>query len=418
MSMKRFRWGIAAVGGLALAVGVLAATPRVAEAQAARPGLATYVPGTMGIPQPEPLVTLSIKQPRSLARVLYELFKQTPFEYQLLADVGTSAFTLEANKQPLTRVLTGLLAQDKRPDPLVFRYERSLTGKGGTFVIDREFIDIEYEDGERRLSLANARITRVLPELFKKMMVQGRVEPDVPPITVSLQLRPEEWEQALPMIMLEVFKKEPALTYSRDGEALVVHLQRTPTGGPLSPLPTGVQPRRVKVNFAETPLKDALAELLKDSAWKYQVSDRVKDFKVTYVTGTDPELVALHTILKQSTTQVAQQVTYREGKGILYIEEGPLPGDFVVPRSGMAAVRRTSLNISMRKLKSVVELISGALNVPITVAPNVPDIPITVRFENADINDALRAIVLATRESLPNLNFRTQGTGFVLELNK
>jgi hypothetical protein len=285
-------------------------------------------------------------------------------------------------------------------------------------VIDREFLEVEYVDGERRISMANARLTRVLPELFKKMMVQGRVEPDVPPITMSLQLRPESWEQALPMIMLEAYKREPALTYSKDGSTLVVHLQRTPTGAPNSPLPSGTQPRKVKVAFAETPLKDALAELFKDSTWKYQVADGVKDFKVTYVTSTDPELVALHTILKQASTQVAQQVTYREGKGVLYIEEGPLPGDFIVGRSGMSAVRRTSLNISMRKLKSVVELISGALNVPITVATNVPDIPVSVRFENADINDALRALMLATKDSLPNLSYRTQGTGFVIELGK
>ena len=212
----RFRTAGAAVRwlpALGAAAAVLLAAPCLA--QTSRNNLNTNVPGTMGIPQPEPTITLSIKQPRSLARVLYEVFKQTPFEYQLLADVGTTAFTLEANKLPLTRVLAQLLGQEKRPDPLVYSFQKNLTGKGGTFIIDREFLEIGMFEGERKVSLANARITRVLPELFKLMKVQGRVEPDVPPVTVTVQLRPEDWENVLPQLMLEAAKKEPSLTYSK-----------------------------------------------------------------------------------------------------------------------------------------------------------------------------------------------------------
>lgn len=403
----------AALGVLTIAVGL----PGVAHAQSSRVSLNTYTPGTMGIPQPEPLITLSVKQPRSLARVLYEIFKQSPYEYQLLADVGTTAFTLEANKLPLTQALTQLFQQEKRTDPLVYSFQKSLTGKGGTFIVDREYVEIGVVEGEKKVSLANARITRVLPELFRLMNVPGRVEPNVPPVTVSVQLRPDEWEHVLPQLMLEAVKKEPALTYSKDGETWVVHVQKTPTGGPGSPLPSGTAPRRVRLALADTPLPDALRQLFQGSGWKYQLADKVgSNARVTYTSNNEPELAALHQILKAASMQ-GQQITYREGNGVLYIEEGPLPGQFQVARAG-TAVRRTSLNLQQRRIKQVAEIVGGALGAKINVAPNVPDIPISVKLEQGTIEEWIQEIVRAGKESLPNLNFRAQGGGYVIELGK
>jgi hypothetical protein len=185
---------------------VLAPAPPV-TAQVTRPTANQYIPGAMGIPQPEPVVSLNI-QNRSLARILSELFKQVPHDYQLLADTGTTVYSLNVTKMPLSKALVTLLGQDKRPDPLVFYYTKGLAGRG-TFVIDREFIQIGVQEGERRVGLANARITKVLPEVFKMMKVQGRIEPDVPPVTISVQLRPDDWSEVLPQVILEAAKVEP-----------------------------------------------------------------------------------------------------------------------------------------------------------------------------------------------------------------
>lgn len=402
--------GWLAAGALTLLVGAVPA-----GAQTTRTNLNTNVPGTMGIPQPEPLITLSIKQPRSLARVLYEIFKQTTFEYQLLADVGTTAFTIDVNKVPLTQTLTRLLAQEKRPEPLVYSFQKSLTNRGGTFIIDREYIEIGVFEDEKKVSLANARITRVLPELFKLMGVKGRVEPDVPPVTVTVQLRPDDWSNVLPQLMLEASKKEPALTYSKAGDTLVVHVQRTPSGAPGSPLPSGAQPRRVKLAVSDMRLPDALAQLFQGSTWKYQVADSLKDVTVSYTTANEPELAALYSMLRTISAQGGEQVTYREGKGTLYIEPGPLPGQFVVAAK-QPTVRRTNLNASRTKLKQVCDLVGGALGTKITVAPNVPDILISVKLTEASIDDAMAAIIAAARESLPNIGFRAVAGGFVVEL--
>lgn len=402
--------GWVAAGALTL---IAAAGP--CAAQTTRINLNNAVPGSMGIPQPEPVITLSIKQPRSLARVLYEIFKQTPYEYQLLADVGTTAFTVDVNKVPLTQTLTRLLSQEKRPDPLVYSFQKSLTGKGGTFIIDREYVEMGSFEGEKKVSLANARITRVLPDLFKLMNVQGRVEPDVPPVTVSVQLRPDDWSTVLPQLMLEASKKEPSLTYSKDGSTYVVHVQHTPSGAPGSPLPSGANPRRVKLALNEASLPDAMAQLFQGSTWKYQVADSLKNVMVSYNTANEPELAALYSILRTVSAQGGEQVTYREGKGILYIEPGPLPGQFVVA-SKNPTVRRTSLNLPRTKLKQACDLVGGALGTKITVAPNVPDVLVSLKLNDATIEEAIQAIQSSAKESLPNLVVRAVGTGYIVEL--
>jgi hypothetical protein len=409
---------VCAVGlGLALGAAVLGA--RGVEAQGTRAVLAAPVPGSMGIPQPEPLITLSVKQPRSLARILYEMFKQTTYEYSLLADVGTTAYTLEVDKMPLTKALWTLLSQDMKSElPLVFSFQPSLTGRGGTFIIDREFLQIGSYEGDKKVSLANARLTKVLPELFKLMQIDGRVEPDVPPVTLSMELRPDDWSQVLPQLMIEASKKEPAVTYSHvDDKTLVVHIQRTPTGAPGNPLPSGSMPRRVKLALNDVPLKEAVAQVLAGSSWKYQIADGVGEPRVTYTTANEPELSALHAVLKTASAGT-KQVTYREGKGVLFIEPGPLPGSFVVARKGGTLVPRTSLNLTSQKLKKAIELLAGALATKVTVAPNVPDIPVTVRLEQVTISEGLAQIVAAARSSLPNLNFRPMGTGYLVELSK
>jgi hypothetical protein len=397
---------------LLLAVGVLfSGSP--ASAQLVR-STAVAVPGSMGIPQPEPKINLTV-QKRSLSRILADIFKQAPYDYKVVADVGATAFSLDCKQASLTQALGMLLAQDTRPDPLIYYFTKSPTG-AGTFVIDREYMEIGVDVGENKVSLANARLTKVLPRVFELMKVKGRVEPDVPPLSISLQLRPENWAQVLPQVILEANKTEPTLTYSLDGDTYVVHLHKTPLGitasGAAMP---GV--RKVQLNVNNAPLRDAIGTVLKGSQWKYQISDGVKDVGITYTASDEPELSALFNVLKQASS-LGPQVTYREGKGVLYIEPGPLPGFAVVPAKGDAALARVTLDAKQLRLKNVIATIENQTGATIRVAPTVPDLPITVKLDKASVADALRAVLLAARTSLPNLSYRQMGPGYVLELDK
>jgi type II secretory pathway component GspD/PulD (secretin) len=370
----------------------------------------------MGIPQPEPTITLSV-QKRSLSRILADIFKQARvgYDYKVVADVGATAFDLDVKGVPLTQALTQLLAQDKRPDSLVYYFTKSPTG-GGTFTIDREYIEIVSETGEKRVSLANARITKVLPQVFKLMGVQARIEPDVPPVTISLQVRPQEWVQVLPQVLLSANAVEPTLTYSMDGDTYVIHMHKTPLGltatGAAMP---GV--RKVQVAVTDAPLRDAITAVLKDSKWKYQVSDNVKDVSVSYSASAEPELSALSNILKQA-AELGPQVTYREGKGVLYIEPGPLPGAATVPVKGEGALATATLDVKQERLKAVIARIENQTGTTIRVAPTVPDLPITIKVEKVRVDGALRAVMAAVKTSLPNLTYRQMGTTYIVELAK
>jgi hypothetical protein len=373
-----------------------------------------YVAGSMGIPQPEPKVTVQV-QNKTLSRAVFEVFKTTGYQPQVLADVGATLVSLDVKNMPMTQALNQILAQDKSPEPLVYSFRKNPTGVGGTFMIDREYIEIGRIEGENKVSIANARITKVLPEIFKMMKVPYRIEPDVPPVTVSLQLRPNDWSSALPTIILEAFKREPTLTYSRDGDTYVVHLHKTPTGtGIYSGTPTSYL-RPTKLSITDKPLRDALAELFTGSKWKYEVAASVKDVPLTFSVVMEPELAVLSQLLKAASEAGGEQLTYREGKGVLYIEPGPLPGEAKV-ESKSKDLRPVEI-MTTRKLKDMIILIANISGATINVSPNVPDIPVTLKVKNARVDVVLKMLVDSVKTSIPNLTLKTIAPdNFYLEL--
>ena len=395
-------------------LGVVAAfPPSPVTAQTTVRGGNSYVPGSMGIPQPEPKITLSVSK-RSLSRILYEMFKQTRYDYRVIADVGTSVASVDLKQVPLTQALTQVLAQEKRPEPLVFYFTRNPTGTG-TFTIASEVIQVGPTDGENRVSVANARITQILPRIFELMKVKGRIEPDVPPLCINLEARPNDWAQALPAVILEADRTEPGLTYSMDGDTYVVHLQKIPTG--LTAAGTSIAGvRKVNLALQDVKLRDALASLFSGSSYKYRVADQVKDVPITFSASGLPEVAALHEILRQAETD-GPQVTYREGAGgMFYIEPGPLPGEATLNPAANQP-KTITLNLTKTRLKSVVASIENQAGITIKVAPTVPDLPINYRADKLKVEAALRALVLAAKDSLPGRTFRAIGTGYVVDNN-
>src|SRR5579864_2675477 len=260
------------VAGLSLAVGCAlafqASAPCAAQAPRANgPRVAGYVPGSLGVPQPEPKVSLQFPQPVSLGRALAALFRQTPYKYQVIAEQGNTVINAKFERVPLTTALNEILAQDQRKDQLVWTF----SPRDNLFTIDREFIQIGEVDGENRVSLTNARLTRLLPELFNKMGAKYRIEPDVPAVPITMQLRPSQWSIVLPMVMLEAYRREPGVDYSKDGDTWVVHLHKTPVGLSATGEILPDAGRLVTLGMTDANLKDTLARLFQGSDWKYQV---------------------------------------------------------------------------------------------------------------------------------------------------
>ncbi len=406
----------AALAVTVLAVGAMVVPPAAAQLRR-NTALGVHVPGSMGVPQPEPRVNLTVKQ-RSLGRVLYEIFKLTPYKYEVKEEVGNQLFDLDVKNMPLTQALRTLLAQDKSKEPMVFGYSGSHTGEG-TFLFYREHVEVGEIEGENRVSVANGRLTTVLPLVFKQMGAKFRIEPDVPPVLISLQLRPMKWDQVLPQVVTEAHKQEPGLTYSQDGDTYVVHLHKMPTtlSGPLPPGAKAI--RKVKLSFNRTPLRDALAELFKESEWKYQVADGVKDSPITYSATAEPEFAALAAILKQASSSTAP-VTYREGTGVVYIEPGPLPGQALAGlKGGTAKQPRTSLTVMQQPLSKVIKSLAGPLGVKVEIADDVPDIPINLNLVDGTLEDAVAAISAEVLKQIPNITVKKLGeNSFRLELKK
>ena len=70
-----------------------------------------------------------------------------------------------------------------------------------------------------------------------------------------------------------------------------------------------------------------------------------------------------------------------------------------------------------RHISKAVEAISQQSGAVIRIAPNIPDLPVTVRVTNGTVEDALRALVENIKSSLPNLSYRALGNNtYQLEL--
>lgn len=396
-------------GAAGVAVAGLPSRPAMAQVTSRTRG-GTAAPGSMGIPQPEPKINLTISQ-KSLGRILSEIFKQAPYKYQVLAELGTTVFSLDVKDVPLAQALQMLLAQDKSEEPLVFSFTPNAVG-GGLFTIDREIIDVGLIEGENRVSAANARITRVLPKVFEMMKVKYRIEPDVPPVLVSLQLHPEDWSQVVPQVIIEAEKAEPTLTYSIDNDnTYVVFVQKTPPNGT-----PGMPARKAELSVNNVPLKAAVEQLFKDSTWKPQVSDKVANLKVTYNNANETELGALRSLLRAAST-TSIQATYREGKdNILYIEPGALPGDVRVAARAKVMRGTVSVNSNGQLLRTITDSIERQAGAKIVVPKAIPNIPVTMKVTDVQIEDALQALIEAVGASIPNLQFKAVGKEYQLIL--
>jgi hypothetical protein len=139
---------------------------------------------------------------------------------------------------------------------------------------------------------------------------------------------------------------------------------------------------------------------------------------VTYSTTSAAELAALAEILRQVSAKGDTPVTYREGKGVLYIEPGPLPGQaqLAVAKAVTGNRRTTNYSVVQRRLKTVAKELSDVYGATVTVAPNVPDLPVTFSINGATLEQALEVLMKAARGSLPNLNIRSSANSYVLEM--
>jgi len=354
------------------------------------------------IPKPEPLITLKGER-MTISRALRAVFRQTPYKYRLSARVGLVFVNIDVKKQPLSKVLQFVLSADRdSKSPLVWKLNKD------TLTILRENITMGVnQDDEKVITLSNARIGPVLAKLFTLMKVKYRIAPDLPPILVSLSMRPRKWADALPDLMDRAYQTDRRITFSLVKGTYIVHVQRTPVGLSATGRVIRGASRLVTVVGEDMPLREALAKIFDGSKWKVEVDEEVKDTPVTVTADRRPELSVLRSVLQQ-VAAVSAPVTYREEGTTLHIEPGPLPGQarLYAQIQDTGELRTTSLNVTQQRLRDVVDLLAQSTGAKITVAKNVPDIRVSFRVQNKTIQEALRALIASGRATVPTLGYR------------
>ncbi len=380
-----------------LCFGLVAGPGQAAQLDQSAPPLRT----SGSIPQPEPRVTVSLSQ-KPLGTILYAIFHQTPYRYQLRAQVGAELFSLDVTRVPLGQALSTLFEHDTTGSPITYAFVPASTNNPGTFVIDREYLQVGDTAGEHRVSATRARLTHVLSLVFKAMKARFRIEPDVPQVTVTLQLRPRDWSECIGEVLVEASKEVPGLTYSLDGDTYVIFVQKTGPAG-------GAAVRRVTLTLESVSLREAIGRILSGSQYRYRVSDAVGEAPINYKATDQPEMEALREVLKRAADE-GTAVTYRDSRGVLLIEPGPLPGRLGTTASlHPASLRAVTLSADRQRLRVVVRTLAAASGASIKVAPTVPDIRVTFDVKNGTVDEALRALLDAARVHLPNLALESSG---------
>ena len=401
MTRQRLTWILTATLGLSVVIG--AAAPYSARAQTRRTTRRSTGPNLPHeIPKPEPLVTLK-GQKLTMSRALRAAFQNTPYKYRLSARVPLTFVKIDVKRRPLSEVLNTILSADKNTrNPLVWRRERD------TITIVRESITMGVNDeAEKVITLSEARIGPVLARLFKLMKTPYRIQPNVPPILITLTMRPRKWENALPDLMDRAYQQDRRITFSIVKGTYIVHIHQTPIGLSSAGQATRNAGRLVTLASPDTPLREALAKVFEGSKWKIEVAEEVKDTTVNISANKRPELAVLRDVLRQ-VSAISSPITYREGRGTLYVEPGPLPGQAKLYARALDSgeLRRTSLNLTQQKLSDAIKLLAQSTGAKVTIAKNVPDIRISFTVNNVTIEEALRAVVASGRVEVPNLTFR------------
>jgi type II secretory pathway component HofQ len=157
-------------------------------------------------------------------------------------------------------------------------------------------------DDERRLSLElrQTPLRQAVAALFSGSTGQYVVDPDVPDVPVTLDVREVTVPAGLRLILRQAVTAAPGLTSSRDGEIYLIKM-RSHRPGPITPtLPAGIRDRRVTFNLRQVPIRSALDVLFKASGMLPAVDARVPDVPITLALKDISLQQALRLVLRQA----------------------------------------------------------------------------------------------------------------------
>lgn len=179
---------------------------------------------------------------------------------------------------------------------------------------------------------------------------------------------------------------------------------------PASAEPTAGTAKRVSLEARDTPLRGALRLLQAQAGFSYALETTVPNVPVSLSLKNVPFEDVLHVVVRQAAGSVpGLRLTRREGAYLVSVHTdrvgmetfaaGPEP--LGPPLLTEAFTRKVSVGFREEGLREVLGRVFALVNVPYTVEPNVPNVPVTVDVRAGTVWDVLSQVLDAARLQAP-----------------
>jgi hypothetical protein len=170
-------------------------------------------------------------------------------------------------------------------------------------------LDAQAEAQERvTLSRKDVTLREALDLIFADSVFQYSMDPNVPDVRVTVNVRDLFVSMALGMVVRQAALEVPGLTLHRDGDVYVIRVPPPQAGQAVS-----WTERRVSLALEKTPLREGLAELLGGSGVKPRVGRGIPDVPLSLDVRGVPLRSAMYQIVRQVAAEVSNLRFVRAG---------------------------------------------------------------------------------------------------------
>lgn len=191
-------------------------------------------------------------------------------------------------------------------------------------------------------------------------------------------------------------------------------LATVPVAVPAVAAPAAGPPPRVTLELQQVPLREGLKRLFENTPSKFGVDSAIPDVPVTLSVREIRLETALRSLLRAAAAHAPGLTFERTGNHYQVIQKAVPSRPIVFRSEEPGANERVSLELAGINLREALrKLVVGSL-VRIHVHETVPDVPVNVRFKEARLPEAGRAIVRSAEKLVPGLAIRPVADGYLV----
>jgi hypothetical protein len=257
----------------------------------------------------------------------------------------------------------------------------------------------------------------VIDQLFQGSGFRCTVAPEVPDVTLSLNVRDVPRESALRLIVRIVEPQCGKLKLSRLGNEYQIALEK----GEIHRSPTG------SLQFKGVPLRRAIEQIFSGSNRQYSVNANVPDVLVS-VEFRDARLdQALRSVIESAERQAQGLTFHREENLYIVTMDGKRPPATmeagpnrrrqpisVLAATGTGPSRRVSIHLSHAPLHQAIAAIFAGSGIGYSVGASVPDVPVSLDIRDQDVKSAVKGVVEAAAQQAPGLTVTRKGATYLI----